>query len=169
MGLRSQLGYGVGSLERLRALVGANRPASVRNLLARYSEPFVIDEPLDTPDGVALGGQHRITIERDGKFRHEGHLRATGEPSFTYGIRTVVDGSDGTPIVFAANGRVHGTLEFGDRESHWDHSGQDGLVALYWGRLKGARAHTDINRDSDFFGTVSDVFDFFASLAALSD
>ena len=59
-------------------------------MLARYREPVVFDEALDTPDGVAIGGHQTITFQRDGQFRNEGHVRATGFPSFQFGVQTVV-------------------------------------------------------------------------------
>ena len=125
----------------------------------------MFDEFLVTPDGVALGGHHKITLERDGRFKHQGHMRATGFPSFTYAVRTVLDGGGGVPAVLAANGRVHGTNESGDRKSAWDQSGQNPLVGLHWFHMKRARAQTEIARDADFFGTFGDVLGFVASLA----
>ncbi len=165
MNLREQLGPGVNSIEAVRAMVGINRPASLRNILTRFREPIVFDEPLVTPDGVTLGGHHTITLERDGSFRHQGHMRATDVPSFTFGVRTVIDSGAGVVAVTAANGRVHGTLEPGDRESAWDQRGRNFLVALHWGRMKVARVQTEINWDADFFGVVGDVVDFIGSLA----
>jgi hypothetical protein len=164
MSLRTDLGPGVGSVEAIRSLVGIDRPASVRDILARYREPVVVDEPLVTADGVALGGQHRITLARDGSFRHQGHMRATGFPSFAFGVRTVLDGGEGVPAVFAASGRVHGRNEPGDRESAWDQTGRNGLAAYHWARIKGARPRTEINHDADWFGTIGDVFTFVGTL-----
>src|SRR4029077_4789108 len=97
---------------------------------------------------------------RSGHFHHEGHMRATGLPSFRYGVRTVTVGRSGTPIIAAASGEVHGSNEFGDRESSWDESGESGGVALYWAALKDADHTTDVSFESDFFGTIGDVATF---------
>lgn len=166
MTLRAQLGPAVRSVESIRSVVSVPRPASVREILTRYRLPIVFDEPLVTPDGVALGGHHRITLDRDGSFRHEGHMRATGAPSFTYGVRTVLVNDAGVPAVMEAAGRVHGTLELGDRESTWDQRGQEPMVAWNWASMKRARAETTITRDADFFGTFGDVLGFVGTLAA---
>src|SRR6516225_8624059 len=149
MNLRAEMGLRVSSIEAIRSMAGVGRPASLRDILARYRNPIVFDEPLVTPDGIALGGHHTITLERNGRFRHQGHMRATGAPSFTFGVRTVVSDGSGSPAVFAANGRVHGTVELGDRESSWDQTGSNGLIALNWSRFKRARAQTEINRAAD--------------------
>jgi len=146
-------------------MVGVSRPASLREILTRYREPIVIDEPLVTPDGIALGGHHTITLGRDGSVRHQGHMRATGFPSFTFGVRTVLVNDAGIPAVAVASGRVHGFNEPGDRESAWDQSEPNPLVAWHWAAMKRARPETSINRDVDFFGTIGDVLVFVGSLA----
>ena len=48
----------MGSLEAVRAMVGVGRPASLRDILTRFREPIVFDEPLVTAGAVALGGHH---------------------------------------------------------------------------------------------------------------
>ena len=166
MNLRAQLGFGVNSLEAVRSMVAVGRPASLRDILTRYRQPIVIDEPLVTPDGIALGGHHTITLGRDGSVRHHGHMRATGFPSFTFGVRTVLVNDAGIPAVAAASGRVHGTNELGDRVSSWDQSEPNPLVALHWAAMKRSRPETSINRDADFFGTIGDVLGFVGSLVA---
>ncbi len=166
MNLAEEFGPAITSVEYVRAQLGMPRPVSVGALLARLREPIVIDEPLVTSDGVALGGHHTITLERNGRYHHIGHMRATGFPSFRYGLRTVVDGGAGAPFVAAASGDVHGTNELGDRQSDWDESGQSSGITLYWAALKGAGHRTDLNFQSDFFGSISDVAAFVGSLAA---
>src|SRR5512132_2417904 len=142
--LIDEIGAGITSLEFVRSQLKVALPVSVKDLLARYREPIVIDEPLVTPDGVALGGHHTISLERTGRCRHEGHMRATGFPSFRFGVRTVVAGA-GTPFVTAASGEVHGSNEPGDRESLFDQSEVNSGVELYWASLKGAHHDTEVN------------------------
>jgi hypothetical protein len=163
--LIDEIGPGITSLDYIRAQLKMDRPVTVNNLLARYREPIVIDEPLVTPDGVALGGHHTLTLERTGRYRHEGYMRATGWPSYQYGVRTIVAGSAGTPVVVAASGEVHGTSEFGDRESPWDESAENAGIKLYWASLKGVTPDTQINYESDFFGAIGDVAAFVGTLA----
>jgi hypothetical protein len=165
MNLLDEIGPGITSLDYVRSQLKMNRPVSVKDLLVRYREPIIFDEPLLTPEGVALGGHHTITLERAGRYRYQGHMRATGWPSFRYGVRTVIVGRSGTPFVTAASGEVHGSNEFGDRESSWDQSGESGGVALYWASLKSAKPDTELNFESDFFGAIGDVVAFVGTLA----
>ena len=165
MNLRAEVGPDVRSMEKIRSMTGVARPASLQDVLVRYREPIVFDEPLITPDGVALGGHHTITIQRDGRFRHEGHMRATGFPSFTFGVRTLIVNDAGVPLLIGAGGRVHGFNEPGDRESTWDEADHNDLIALHWDAIKRARADTSIDRETDIFGAFGDVASFVASLA----
>jgi hypothetical protein len=112
MNLRDQLGLGLGSLEELRVMTGVERPASVKEMLAR----------------------------------------------------TVFSNDAGVPLVTGQTGRVHGTSEPSDRESAWDKSDRNGLIALHWEAIRRARAATTLDRDSDFFGAFGDVAEFLGSL-----
>ncbi len=165
MNIVDEIGPGITSLDYVRSQLRMDRPVSVKDLLTKYREPIVLDEPLITPDGVALGGHHTVTLERNGHFRHEGHMLATGFPSFRYGVRTVMGDAAGIPFVAAASGEVHGSNEFGHDRSKWDESGESSGIKLYWAVLKGADHKTDINFESDFFGTIGDVAMFVATLA----
>lgn len=166
MNLAQALGPAVTSLDYVRRQLDMPRPVTVRQMLARYGEPIVIDGPLTTPDGVALGGHHTLTLERNGRYRHVGHMRATGFPSYRYGVRLVLEGQAGVPFVTGASGEVHGTNEFGSRESSWDESGDCCGATLYWPALKRAVHTTEVNFQSDFFGSAGDVAAFVGSLAA---
>jgi hypothetical protein len=159
-----EIGPGITSLEFVRARLNMARPASLTAMLAKYAEPIVIDEPLVTDDGVALGGHHTITLERTGRSRHQGHMRATGFPSFRFGVRTVVGALD-SPFVAAAAGEVHGSNELGDRESSWDDIDDANGFVRYWALLKGATHTTDVSFESDFFGDIGDVATFVATIA----
>src|SRR3712207_3134716 len=126
---RSLFGHAAASFESVRASVGLPRPASVRQMADLYVRNVVFDEPIVTSGGVALGGHHKLTVRRDGSYRYQGHFRATGFPSFDVAILTTlgytipIPGSPiaaGAQVAFAAQGRVHGTNEPGDREHSWD-------------------------------------------------
>src|SRR4030081_3101927 len=121
--VRQQVGMGVPSNEALRAALGVQRPASLRDLLGRYALPVDFAVTLVTPDGVALNGQYPLHLERNGKFRFAGDARATGFPSFNFAVRVTYGAELGTPAVVVASGRVHGTNEVGDRQVNWDQQG----------------------------------------------
>lgn len=160
-----EIGPGITSLEYVRRQLRMDRPISIGALLSRYREPIVIDQPLITPDGIALGGHHILTLERNGRYRHQGHMNASGFPSFRFGVRTILAGSAGAPFVIVQSGEVHGTNEFGDRESSWDETKEDGSVRLHWASLKASSPDTQIDFESDLFGAIGDVAAFVGTLA----
>ena len=57
MNLLHEIGPGVTSLDYVRSQLRMDRPVSVKDLLTKYREPIVLDEPLITLDGVALCGR----------------------------------------------------------------------------------------------------------------
>jgi hypothetical protein len=139
---RSVFGHAVASFEGIRASVNVPRPASVLQMASLYVRDMVFDEPIVTSDGVALGGHHTLTVRRDGSYRYQGFLQATGFPSFEVALLTSlgypvpVPGSP-TPaiaqVAFTAHGRVHGSNEPGDQEHQWDIPGKLLLLAAEWG------------------------------------
>jgi hypothetical protein len=172
---RSLFGHAASSLEGVRASVGLPRTTTVRQLADLYSREVVFDEPIVTGSGVALGGHHKLTVRRDGHYRYEGHLRATGFPSFdvaivtTLGYTIPIPGSAapaGGQIAFAAQGRVHGTNEPGSREHSWDSQGSSPLLATEWHGVRQGRLNHRLEFDTDWFGPAGDVVGFLAQVVA---
>lgn len=176
MHARALFGHAAESLEKVRASVAVPRAVSINTLAREYTRELVFDEPLVTAGGVALGGHQRLTVRRDGSYRFQGHFRATGFPSFqvslvtTLGYAVAVPGSP-TPaaaqIAFAAQGRVHGTNEPGDREHSWDVQGKLSLIQSEWHALRLARMNRKLEFDTDWFGPAGDVVGFVAQVIAL--
>lgn len=173
---RSHFGHAASSLDRARDSVGLPRPAGVRQMAELYARDVIFDEPIVTDDGVALGGHHKLTLSRNGRYRYEGHFRATGFPSFdvaivtTLGYTIPIVGSP-TPaaaqIAFAAQGRVHGTNEPGDREHRWLSEGGSSLVAAEWHGVRQGRVQSRLEFDTDWFGPAGDAVGFLAQVIAL--
>jgi hypothetical protein len=173
---RAHFGQAARSFDGVRASVGLQRPASVRKLAELYARDLVFDEPIVTSDGVALGGHHTLTVRRDGTYRYQGHLRATGFPSYevslvtTLGYPIPVPGS-ATPaaqqIAFATHGEVHGTNEPGDRQHNWDDQGFAPLVKSQWHAVRSSTMNRKLEYDTDWFGPTGDVVSFIAQVVAV--
>lgn len=132
-----------------------------------FDEPIVTDEP--------LGGHHTLTVRRDGSYRYQGHLRATGFPSFEVAIVTTlgypIQVPGGPPaagqVAFAAHGEVHGTNEPGDREFAWDDVGESPLLAAEWEAVRRGTFQRRLEFDTDFFGAAGDVASFLGQVVVL--
>jgi hypothetical protein len=173
--VRTALGHAAQSCESVRSAVGITRPASLSRLSRDYTADAVFDQPIVTADGVALGGHHTFTISRDGTYRWQGHVRATGFPSFDVSIVMILgypillpDGSSaGGQFVLADNGRVHGTNEPGDREFSWDQRGSNPLLASEWFGVRRGTFDRMVQHDTDLFGSVGDIVSFIGQAVAL--
>lgn len=171
---RSTLGHGAASFERIRGSTGVVRSASVRQIVDQFQHDFTFEGNINTDDGVALRGQHGLLIRRDGSFRHYGHFRATGFPSYDCSLTTTLTFPlfpPGEPpvtsqVVFAVNGRVHGTNEPGDREYAWSNEGAMPLLASEWEGIRVGAVTHNLQFDTDWFGPAGDVLGFVAQAAA---
>jgi hypothetical protein len=148
----------------------------VRQIADLYVRDVVFDEPIVTEDGVALGGHYMLRLSRSGRYRYEGHFRATGFPSFdvavvtTLGYTIPVVGSTAqaaAQVAFTAQGRVHGTNEPGDREHRWLSDGSSPLLAAEWHGVRQARLQHRLEFDTDWFGPAGDAVGFLAQVVAL--
>ena len=165
---RTEFGHAANSIEVVRSSVGLGRPVSLKQVADAYRQDAVFDEPIVTSDGVALGGHHTLTIHRDGSYRYTGHFRATGWPSYTAAILTTLSYEVSVPgqppvqaaVAFAAQGRVHGTDESGDRSYSWDQSGSNPLLRSEWGGARRGQLHRQLTHDADWFGPAGDVLSF---------
>ena len=175
MSVRQAFGHGAGSLERTRSRMGIPRGASVRQMAGVFVQDLVFDEPIVTDE--ALGGQHRLTLRRDGSYRYEGHMRATGFPSFEVSILTTlgypIDVPPGTPtaaaqVAFAAHGECHGTNEPGDRDFSWNQEGFLPILAAEWEGLRRCTLQHQVQFDTDFFGVAGDAVSFLAQTVLLA-
>lgn len=162
--LRHELGEGA-SLNLLAQLLELQRPVGVRTMIERWKKPIVLEEPLVTSDGVALGGHHKVTLNRDGHWRYEGHFRATGWPSYVASVAAHITGTDGTTLVFSAHGEVFGTNEPGDREYSWTQQGYNPIIFHQWAGLKRASLTHVLEHDVDLLGTAGDVVAFVAKVS----
>jgi hypothetical protein len=173
--VRQVFGHGAGSLERTRSRMGVARPASIRQMAGAFVQDIVFDEPIVTDE--ALGGQHRLTLHRDGSYRYQGHMRATGFPSFEVSVLATlgypIDVPPDTPtaaaqVAFAAHGECHGTNEPGDREFSWDQQGALPILAAEWEGLRRCTLQRRVDFDTDFFGVAGDAVSFVAQTVLLA-
>lgn len=144
--------------------------------MQRYAQDVVFDQPIVTADGVALGGHHRLTLRHDGSFRYQGHLRATGLPSYdvalasTLSLPIPVPGSSGpgtVQLAFATQGRVSGSNESGPQEHAWDQHGQSSTVQAEWAAIRRSALQPRLEYNTDWFGDAGGVLNFLAQIVAM--
>lgn len=155
-GVRAELRNWGASVDHVREVVGLARPASLVSVLDAFAQPVVLETPITTSSGTPLGGHHRITLRRDGTYRYDGKMRATGFPSYTYLVKGTAVPADGPPATAIAQGAVHGTNEPGANSSTWDQQGFSEQVADAWLAFRTAGLRTELTYDSDWVGVLDD-------------
>lgn len=106
------------------------RPVPIPDLLG----PWTV--PVDFSGSTAVGGWVKLIIRRDGSWNFSGGLRGFGLPSYDDAVVFVVKhlGTD-EMYQFTHRGRIHGTLEGGSHDDHWDESGYSTELAADWDAL----------------------------------
>jgi hypothetical protein len=164
--LLSAFGEAATSGEHCRDVLGIPRPASLRRMFDTNTQPVTLSESLVTSDGVALAGEHSITLRPDGSMKYTGSFRATGFFSYNVSLVTRIIGADGVVAILAANGSVHGTNEAGDRTSAWVQESVSPLLATHWLAFRKAHLEHDLQFDTNFFGTIGEVAAFLGKAVA---
>ena len=154
------------SVRALADLLGMARPYSLRDVITRLRELETREVHTDivTGAGVPLNGAVRFVVGSDGSYTFSGHMRATGFPSYHYGLQAWIVTTDGTVIAAQRVGDVYGTDTPGDRQDDWSQSGSDLSIRQHWESLRAdARLGYDLDADiGGVLGAARDVLEFAA-------
>jgi hypothetical protein len=97
---------------------------------------FTVDAPsIAFGAGIAVGGYGRLTVFSDGTTHFQGHLHASGFPSYDCLAVFTVKDADGRAYAASHTGRVHGTDEPGSRDFDWDEWGTNDDLRRNWPRI----------------------------------
>ena len=101
---------------------GRTSSNSISTLLTRLAKPEtrVLSTNIIISDGIPLGGAVELTLSSNGNYTFKGHMRATGFPSYHFGLQVFIKAADGVIIAAFHSGRVFGTDTPGDRENSWE-------------------------------------------------
>lgn len=127
------------SARDLAALLGLSAPVTLREIVDRLRqvETVEVDIPINTSDGSALNGRAAFLLRSDGSYVFSGHMRATGLPSYHFGVQAWASGSGGLVVAAQERGRVFGTDTPGDRQRNWSQAGVNPGIAQHWRALRG--------------------------------
>lgn len=161
------------SLETVRALSGAHRPASVRSMLADFREPVRFEEEIRTK--AAFGGRYQVVLHPNLRVDFSGQVKAGGATSHDFTLPVTVTAPFWTAngriekcsTTFVAAGSTYGALEAGDREFRWDQKGLLLSSPVTWAGLRRA----EITRNLDYasnLGSVGNVLEWVGKLALAS-
>jgi len=152
------------SVRNLAALLGVSPPFGLSAVIDRLHmvERVVVESDINTEDGAPINGHVTFELKSDGSYVFSGYMRATGVPSYHYGLQAWVTTSDGAVIAAQRVGDVYGTDTPGPRQDDWSEPGANMGIKLYWRSLRDNRSigfHMDAGI-SGVLGTLSDVLTF---------
>ena len=152
------------SVRELAELLRASKPYSLRDVLNRLREIETkkVSRDIVTGGGVPLNGHVDFELKSDGSYTFSGNMRATGLPSYHYGLQAWVKSGDGTVIAAQKVGDVYGTDTPGDRQDNWSQPGGNAAIRQHWLSLR-TDAQTGYNLHADIggvLGAASDVLKF---------
>lgn len=133
-------------------------------------ETKVFGQSIVTPSGTALGGHAELVLSNDGTGRFRGHMRATGLPSYSFRVRAVMRSSDGRIAAVAQKtGRVHGTLDAGDRQLNWDEVADSRFTRSQWPAVRAGQLVVSKSYElSGILGTAVGVFNDLLEFVSVS-
>src|SRR5262245_43992230 len=88
------------SVRGLAALLRMPMPVGLRAIIDRLRmvESVPVESNIDTSDNTPINGYVKLELRSDGSYVFSGHMRATGLPSYHYGLQAWATGSEGTII-----------------------------------------------------------------------
>jgi hypothetical protein len=130
------------STRDLAALLGMATPATLRDIVDRLRqvESVHVESDIHTNDSTPINGHVALDIKSDGNYVFSGHMRATGFPSYHYGVQAWAAGADGTVVAAQQTGRIFGTDTPGPRQQNWSQPGYNAGIIQHWRALRGGPA-----------------------------
>jgi hypothetical protein len=126
------------STRDLAALLGMATPVTLRDIIDRLHqvETVHVDKAIHTSDGAAINGHVALDLKSDGNYVFSGHMRATGVPSYHFGVQGWATGSDGIVVAAQRTGHVYGTDTPGPRQRDWSEPGYNAGITQHWRALR---------------------------------
>jgi hypothetical protein len=104
------------------------------NFSVVITEPETISLHTDvvTDDGIPISGWVEMILQSNGNYTFHGSMRATGGPSYDYGLQVFVKAADGIILTAFHSGNIYGTDTPGDRDDPWEENLNSALVKSEW-------------------------------------
>jgi hypothetical protein len=129
------------SFRELALLLGVPTPFGLRGLINRLraNETITVSRPIHTADSAPINGSVKFVLRSDGSYVFSGFMRATGFPSFHFGVQAWVSSAEGAVIAAQEIGNVFGTDTPGNKQKNWSEPGVNRGIVLRWRSLRAGR------------------------------
>jgi hypothetical protein len=148
------------STRDLAAFLEMPQPLTMRGIIdrLRFVETAVAEMPINTDDDAPINGYVKFELKSDGSYVFSGHMRATGFPSYHYGLQSWVIGTDGPAIAAHRTGNVYGTDTPGSRQDDWNQPGNNAGIKQNWRAIRG-KPGVGYHLNAKMSGVLGDVVD----------
>jgi hypothetical protein len=149
------------STRDLAALLGMAAPVTLRDIVNRLHqvETVHVEKQIHTNDSTPINGHVALDLKSDGNFVFSGHMRATGFPSYHYGVQAWAAGSDGIVVAAQRTGHVYGTDTPGPEQQNWSEPGFNAGITQHWRALRGGPG-IGYHLEADISGVLGAAVDF---------
>jgi hypothetical protein len=152
------------SSRALAQLLGMTTPTTLRDIVNRLRvvETIFLEADIHTPDSAPIRGYASMTLKSDGNYVFSGWVKATGVPSYHFGLQAWVDALGSLPVASTRSGRVFGYDTPGPDTYNWSEPGNNGGIKESWRSLRAAPVlHISFKADiSGVLGGALDVLKF---------
>ncbi|MCC6317464.1 MAG: hypothetical protein IT361_07180 [Gemmatimonadaceae bacterium] len=126
------------SARSLAGLLGMATPVTLRAIVTRLHqvETVSVGTAVHTDDSAPINGHVAFELRSNGTYVFTGHMRATGFPSYHFGMQAWVVSGDGTVVAAQERGRVFGTDTPGPRQKDWSQAGVNAGLTEHWRSLR---------------------------------
>jgi hypothetical protein len=127
------------SARDLAVFLGMATPVTLRDIVTRLHqvETVHVDKAINTDDDTPINGHVALDLKSDGSYVFSGHMRATGFPSYHYGVQGWAVGTDGVVVAGQRTGNVYGTDTPGPEQQNWSEPGFNPGITQHWRALRG--------------------------------
>jgi hypothetical protein len=148
------------SLRALADLFHLPPPSPLSAIIGKLSAPEAVDltAQIVTSDGVPLGGSVTFTLRSDGTYTFKGDMRATGFPSYHFGLQAYVIGSENVRLAAMSSGQVYGTDTPGDRQRNWQDDLSSAIIKSNWSSIRN-NARLEYRLDANISGVTGALSD----------
>ena len=104
------------------------------NFSVVITEPETISLHTDvvTDDGIPISGWVEMILQSNGNYTFHGSMRATGGPSYDYGLQVFVKAADDIILTAFHSGNIYGTDTPGSRDDPWEENLNSALIKSEW-------------------------------------
>ena len=110
----------------------------VMNFSVTIAEPeiFLLRSEIVTDTGDPVGGWTEMLLKSNGDYTFRGSVRATGFPSYHFGLLVSIRTGDGVVLTAFHSGRIFGTDTPGPRDNGWEENLHNDLIKTLWPAIK---------------------------------